>query len=207
MEISLNQIGKRYNFNWIFKGVSFDIASGERIVIRGLNGSGKSTLLQVLAASSLPSEGKITWKLGAENISNEHIYRHISVAAPYLELIEEFTLAELINFHFSIKSPVNSLTERDILELTGLGLVANRRLSYFSSGMKQRVRLALAILSDVPLLLLDEPLSNLDRKATPWYLELIERYASGKTIVVCSNNVEAEYQFCGRSFEMEQFKG
>jgi len=206
MEILLNQIGKRFNFNWIFKGISYTIASGDKIVILGSNGSGKSTFLKLISGATLPSEGSIQWKLDGIPIEAERIYNRISISAPYLELIEEFTLAEHIDFHFSIKSPVGKLSRSEILALTGLKNSADRRISYFSSGMIQRVKLSLAILTDTPLLLLDEPLSNLDAQATSWYQSLIREYAGLKTVIVCSNSQKSEYEFCQKNLDIQSYR-
>jgi ABC-type multidrug transport system ATPase subunit len=206
MEILLNQIGKRFNFNWIFKDISISVGSSEKWVILGPNGSGKSTFLKLLSGAVLPSEGSINWKLGGATIESELIYKYVSISAPYLELIEEFTLAEHIDFHFSIKPSVANISHSKILELTGLKNSANRRISYFSSGMIQRVKLSLAILSDTPLLLLDEPLSNLDAQATSWYQNLIHEYAASKTVIVCSNSQKPEYEYCQKELNIQSYR-
>ena len=72
--------------------------------------------------------------------------------------------------------------------------------------MKQRVRLTLAILADCPLLLLDEPVSNLDKAAIEWYKNLINTYALHKTIVVCSNSIKEEHSFCNKELDMADYK-
>jgi len=203
MEILLDQVGKRFNFNWIFNNVDLRIASGEHKAITGSNGSGKSTMLQILGGAQVPSTGKIRWKLNGEGISDELVYQFISIASPYLELIEDFTLKEHIDFHFSVKQPIKGLDTELISSRTGLKHVLNRRVSYFSSGMKQRLKLALAIMSDTPLLLLDEPLSNLDKKAASWYADLIHEYGTGRTIIVCSNSQQDEYAFCTSVLNMD----
>jgi len=203
MEILLDQVGKRFNFNWIFNNVDLRIASGEHKAITGSNGSGKSTMLQILGGAQVPSTGKIRWKLNGEGISDELVYQFISIASPYLELIEDFTLKEHIDFHFSVKQPIKGLNTELIISRTGLKHVLNRRVSYFSSGMKQRLKLALAIMSDTPLLLLDEPLSNLDKKAASWYADLIHEYGTGRTIIVCSNSQQDEYAFCTSVLNMD----
>jgi ABC-type multidrug transport system ATPase subunit len=206
IEIALNQVGKRFNFNWIFKGVSVKISSDEPLVILGSNGSGKSTFLSILAGASIPSEGEIHWKLNNVNIEETSIYQHVSIAAPYLELIEEFTLQEHLNFHFSVKPLLQGVTKKDLLGIVGLEKAADRRISYFSSGMRQRLKLALAILSDTEILLLDEPLSNLDKKAATWYDDLIKQFGNNRVIVVCSNHQYEEYAFCKQSLSIEDFR-
>lgn len=202
MEITLQQAGKRYNFNWIFKSVGLQIASGSRWVFLGSNGSGKSTLMQLTSGSTMLSEGSISWKLNDQEIPQELVYQHISIAAPYLELIEEFTLEEHLRFHFSVKSPIDNLDISEILQLSGLANRAQLKVGYFSSGMKQRLKLLLAIVSNTPLLLLDEPLSNLDKDASKWYLNMIERFGEGRTIIVCSNSIEDEYRFCSNQIDL-----
>lgn len=202
MEISLKDAGKRFNFNWIIRKANLQIESGSRWVLLGANGSGKSTLLQILAGSTGLSEGEIHWRLHQKKIAQEDVYSSISIAAPYLELIEEFSLREHLAFHFSVKPAIDGLSLAELLELSGLKSKADLRISYFSSGMKQRVKLLLAILSDTPLLLLDEPLSNLDRNAAAWYQSLIDQYGRSRTIVVCSNSVEEEYRFCKHLFQI-----
>jgi len=206
MEITLNQIGKRFNFNWIFKGVSVQIRANEPWVILGSNGSGKSTFLSILAGASIPSDGEIQWKLNNSIVEETSIYQYVSIAAPYLELIEELTLQEHLNFHFSVKPLIQGVSKKDLLGIVGLEKAADRRISYFSSGMRQRLKLALAILSDTDVLLLDEPLSNLDNKAATWYADLIKQFGKDRVIVVCSNHQQEEYAFCKHSLSIEDFR-
>jgi ABC-type multidrug transport system ATPase subunit len=204
MEITLHQAGKRYNFNWIFKSIDLQIASGSRWVFMGSNGSGKSTLLQLVSGSTLLSEGNIGWKLNNIEIPQEEVYRHVSISAPYLELIEEFTLEEHLKFHFSVKRSIDQLSISDILNVSGLGTKSHLQVGYFSSGMKQRLKLLLAILTDSKLLLLDEPLSNLDKDAGKWYLQMIEKFGRNRTIIVCSNSVDQEFQFCNHQINLNE---
>jgi ABC-type multidrug transport system ATPase subunit len=206
VEVTLNQVSKRFNFNWIFKSVSCQISPDSPLVILGSNGSGKSTLLSIISGSTLPSEGDLKWKINNELINEASVYQQVSIAAPYLELIEDFTLKEHIQFHFSVKKSVRDLSVNEVIELSGLKKSANKKISYFSSGMKQRLKLTLAILSDTPLLLLDEPLSNLDSKAGDWYANLIENYTAGRSIVVCSNHQPNEYFFHKQQLNIEDFQ-
>jgi ABC-type multidrug transport system ATPase subunit len=202
MEIILNQIGRRYNFNWIFKNINQEIVLSDKLVILGANGSGKSTLMQILSGAISPSEGSIKWSVNKQEIIPEKVYQHLSFASPYLELIEDFTLKEHLNFHFSLKKSMHQLTINEMISLSGLQHAADKRIGYFSSGMKQRVKLLLAILSDTSFLLLDEPLSNLDKQASNWYTDLINRFSENRTIIVSSNNIEQEYQFCNKSIQL-----
>ena len=209
MKIILKNLGKRYNTEWIFRNLNYEFSSENAYVILGANGSGKSTLLQLIAGNYLPSEGTVhyfessTSQPGIE-IESENIFRHLAIASPYLELPEEFTLKEAISFHARFK-PLKFQVEQ-VIQLSGLQGSQNKSLKYFSSGMKQRVRLALAVLSNVPLLLLDEPTSNLDKKGIDWYLELINKYTQDKLLIICSNQQHYEYSFCNKELIVEEYK-
>jgi ABC-type multidrug transport system ATPase subunit len=123
-----------------------------------------------------------------------------------LELVEEYTLTELIE-HCAVYKPfLHDLNAKDIIEIAELKHAENKHLKNYSSGMKQRVKLAVAILADCPLLLLDEPASNLDKNAIDWYNQLITKYASAKTIVVCSNSVKEEFSFCTKELNVMDYK-
>jgi ABC-type multidrug transport system ATPase subunit len=206
MNITLTNIGKRYNFDWIFRKVTYEFTDENNYVILGANGSGKSTLLQVIAGNIIPSEGTIRYQHATKTIPEEHIYKHVSIASPYLELLEDFTLAEAIDFHAQFKPIINKLTTKQVITLLQLEKSADKQLKYFSSGMKQRVRLALAILSDTRLLLLDEPTSNLDKEAIKWYQGLVDQFKQDRLIIVCSNQQEQEYTFCNKQLRIEDFK-
>lgn len=206
MQIKLNNIGKRYNYEWIFRKVNYEFTSDNNYVILGGNGSGKSTLLQVITGNLLQSEGELNYTLSDSKIENEKIFKHLSFAAPYLDLFEEFTLAESIEFQAKFKPFYKELDTKKIIELTQLENAKDKQIKVYSSGMKQRVRLALAILSDTPLLLLDEPTSNLDKKAIDWYQNLINNYSKNRLIFVCSNQQEYEYPFCNKQLFIEEFK-
>jgi ABC-type multidrug transport system ATPase subunit len=202
MEITLREASKRYGYTWIFKNLELSLAEGSRTAILGANGSGKSTLLHIISGAQSLSEGTITWQQNEKNVAPELLYEHISIAAPYLELIEEFTLTELIKFHFSLKKPLFNLSTDAIIERSGLRNKCRYPLMYFSSGMKQRTKLLLALLADTPLVLLDEPLSNLDADAAMWYRQLIDDFGGNRTFLVCSNHQLNEYDFCTREIQL-----
>ena len=202
MEITLREASKRYGYTWIFKNLDIYLAEGTRTAILGANGSGKSTLLQVLSGAQSLSEGSITWQHGEKVLPVEKVYEHISIAAPYLELIEEFTLTELVKFHFSLKKPLFNLSADAIIDRSGLRDKSKYPLMYFSSGMKQRTKLLLALIADTPMVLLDEPLSNLDADAAVWYRQLVDDFGANRTMLVCSNHQKNEYDFCTREIHL-----
>jgi ABC-type multidrug transport system ATPase subunit len=207
MQIQLTDLAKRYNYEWIFRNLTYTFSDNNNYVILGANGSGKSTLLQIIAGYATTSEGSIIYTHNNNTIESENIYSHVSIAAPYLEHYEEYTLKETIDFHQKFKPLLNNMPTEDVIEITQLGKATNKQLKYFSSGMKQRVRLALAILSNTPLLLLDEPTANLDKQAIEWYQQLIKNYGNNRLIIVCSNQQEQEYEFCNQQLNIEDYKG
>jgi ABC-type multidrug transport system ATPase subunit len=204
MNISLHNVGRRFNKEWIFRDLSTEFSSGNSYAILGPNGSGKSTLLSVLNGSLSPSEGKITFSDTVE-IPVENIYRYISLAAPYLELVETFTLKEIIDFHFKFKNFAAGLDAKKLIEVLGLEKAKNKEIKYFSSGMKQRTKLALACCTDTPILFLDEPTSNLDVQGINWYRELIENFGKERLTIIGSNQIQ-EYDFCTEHIQISDYK-
>ena len=202
MEISLENIGRRFNREWIFREVNQTFISGNSYAILGPNGSGKSTLLQLISGSLTPSEGILRYRFSDKDVDIEGAYQYLSIAAPYLELIEEYTLIELIEFHFSFKKKV---TDISIVDLLGFDRSKNKQLKYFSSGMKQRVKLALTLCSDVPVLILDEPTSNLDKEGIEWYHQLIDQFTLNRVLLIGSNQ-EHEYDFCNHRLNITDYK-
>lgn len=204
MKIELKDAGRRFNQEWIFRNFSYTFHSAGKYAILGPNGSGKSTLLSIILGSQAPSEGTITYTAEQE-IPVEKIYAQISFAAPYLDLVEEFTLRETIDFHFRFKQFHPGIDAAQLMDLLGLGKAQDKALKYFSSGMKQRTKLALACCTNSPLLFLDEPTSNLDRQGMAWYHELISKFTAGKMIFVGSNQ-EEEYSFCDHQIQVMDYK-
>ena len=203
--ISLNNTGKRYNREWIFRHCTYRFEQGRKYAITGPNGSGKSTLLQVIAGATLHNEGTIDYANGQSAISSEQHYSAVSIAAPYLELIEEMTATEMLGFHSKFKSLLPSLTIADILQIVGLENAAHKQIRYFSSGMKQRLKLAQAFFSDTPVLLLDEPTTNLDADGIALYHSLVNNYSSNRLVIVSSNDKQ-EYDFCEEVVQISNYK-
>ncbi|MFL5754089.1 MAG: ATP-binding cassette domain-containing protein [Bacteroidia bacterium] len=206
LSIQLENLGKRYLREWIFRNLSLTINPGDKYVILGSNGSGKSTLMQVIANYQVATEGKITYADHGKEIHPDKIYERLSIASPYLELIEEFTIVESITHQAVFKPFRNNYSVKELIEIAELEHAKDKFIKFYSSGMKQRLKLTLAILAECPLLLLDEPVSNLDRSAISWYKKMMEKYASDKTVIVCSNKIEDEYEFCTKQVEVENYK-
>jgi len=202
MKITLQNLGKRYNREWIFRHIEYEFIVGKKYAITGSNGSGKSTLLQVIAGSLMHNEGSVEMHNG-QLLPNEQHYQHISIATPYLELIEEMTALEMLRFHSTFKQLI--LPAAEILQIVNLQASANKQIRYYSSGMKQRLKLALVFFSKTPILLLDEPTTNLDEDGIALYHQLIKNYTTNKLVIVCSNDKQ-EYSFCEDVLEVGRYK-
>ena len=206
MNIYLDGIGKKFNTEWIFRNLSLEIRSGETTAILGRNGSGKSTLLQIIAGSIHPTAGKIMYESQDREITDDLIFRELAIAAPYLEIIEDFTLDEMLDFHFSFKSYLPGINAEKVKDILDLKVRKSKVIRQYSSGMKQRVKLALAFFSDVQMLLLDEPLMNLDKAGMEWYLRLVREYAGKRTLIICSNQHDQESAFAAKVISIEDYK-
>ena len=205
MKISLSDLGKRYNREWIFRHVNFEFESGNHCAITGANGSGKSTLLQIIAGAVHYNEGSVVFSENDEVITADQHYRNISLSAPYLELPSEMTLRELFDFHFKLKSIFHHLTVDEIIRLIDLEKYTHKQIRYFSSGMTQRVKLAQAIFTNTPIVLLDEPCTNLDEKGIALYHSLISNFCAERLVIVSSNDAQ-EYKFCTLSLPVQRYK-
>jgi len=209
MKVSLTDAGKRFNRDWIFRHFNYTFEEGQSYAITGPNGSGKSTLLQVLSGAMQINEGNIQWYADSNQEVNgqwsmENIYQKISICAPYLEVIEEMTLKEFLDFHHGFKPFLASITTEKIISLLDLGKAENKQVRYYSSGMKQRVKMAQAVFSDTAIVLLDEPCTNLDTTGIELYHQLIDEYCKNRLVIVSSND-EVEYRFCQQKINMSVY--
>ena len=205
MIISLKSAGKRFNREWIFRNLNFSADFGEIISVSGPNGSGKSTLLQIICGYLTLSEGSITWKLPKFNQDYNTVAPYISLCASYVEMVEEMTANEMLDFHFSFKRRRQDITNSEILSQLNLTAAANQQLRYFSSGMKQRIKLAQAFFSDTPVILLDEPCTNLDTDGINIFNQLMESYTLNRLVLVASNDYR-EVSHCRKNIDISNFQ-
>lgn len=187
MEIQLDDIGKKYTGRWLYRHVHYTIPSNTTLAITGHNGSGKSTLLQLIFGYQVPSQGRIVLLHEHSEVDQEKYHLYMSFVAPYLELPEELTLSELIAYHFSFRTLRGVETWEQRLEAAKLAGNEHKQIRYFSSGMKQRLKLLLAFADAAPVLLLDEPTSNLDEQGVYWYQSVLAQQHHHRTIVIASN--------------------
>ena len=188
--VTADRLGKRFGRQWVLRDLSESFSTGEVIGVRGRNGSGKSTLLRLLSGQLTPSRGSVTWSLAGEPVAVEAVFRLVSWIGPYIELVEELTVRELLSFHFGFKPAQGDLAVADIIDRIELTAAAERPLFDCSSGMRQRVLLATALYAASPLLLLDEPTVTLDQSARGWFAKELTIYRQGRLTVVASNDAD-----------------
>ncbi|HKK75303.1 MAG TPA: ABC transporter ATP-binding protein [Saprospiraceae bacterium] len=205
MKVQLSQVGKRFKYEWIFRGVDAEFQSGNSYAIQGPNGSGKSTLLKILSGHLSPSKGKISFYQDGQPIEINQVYQSISYAAPYIDLIEDFTLREAIHFHQKFKPLLDGLSTQDLIQILAFEKSVHKAVKYFSSGMKQRLKLVLALCSRATIVLLDEPGTNLDSQGIEWYRGLIERFHQERLLIIASN-VPADFDFCDQQLNILDYK-
>jgi ABC-type multidrug transport system ATPase subunit len=201
LTIQLNKVSKKFGSAWVFRNISQTYEAGQKYAITGPNGSGKSTLLKIIAGIITPNEGEVKFEIpGSESAGpmqrskiqdSSTIYQDISFCSPYMELPEELTLAELLVFHQNLRQL--TISAKDFVE--ELQLDMDKEIRNYSSGMKQRLKLALAFFTDSKAILLDEPSATLDDYWNQWYLKTAER-VSARRLLVISSNIPAEYPFC-----------
>lgn len=205
MRIIVKNLSKRFNREWIFKDLSYQFSSPNTYALIGPNGSGKSTLLQILWGQMLASQGSISYEYEGRELSTDQVYKHIAIATPYMDLIDEFTLIEMVRFHFKFKKTRNNLSLEELIDLIELPHAKDKMISNFSSGMKQRLKLGLAFYSQADALFLDEPTTNLDRKSVDWYQRHREQLPD-KTLVLIASNQEHEYPANAQKVDILTYK-
>jgi ABC-type multidrug transport system ATPase subunit len=205
MTITTNGLGKRFNREWIFRKFNYSFQTGEIYAVTGPNGSGKSTLMQVLWGQSLPTSGTLQYHNDGTEIPVTEIFRHISIATPYMDLIDEFTLQEQIDFHFRIKEVRDGFRLNELPEIMYLHAARKKQIGNFSSGMRQRLKLGLAFYTKADIIFLDEPGTNLDKQAFSWYLEQLQIIRTGALVIIASNNPE-EYPGAFKIINISDFK-
>lgn len=201
MKVQLIDVAKRFNKEWIFKGVNLTLEANKIYGLTGANGSGKTTLLSILSHFVAPTEGEVNYELGSES----DLRQSISVASPAISLLEEMSVLEAIEFHAHYKPFRNSLNSKAVIQLLGFEKHQNKLLRELSTGMKQRVKLVLAILSQSEILLLDEPGSNLDAAGFEFWKGLLKNNSKDRIVVIASND-EQDLAICDQRLDMMQWK-
>lgn len=200
MDILVQNLFKKFRQEFVIKSFSYDFKVGQSYAITGPNGSGKSTLLQLIAQFTLPNSGTIT----LSGIDPELVYSQITYAAPYVELIEEYTLLEHLEILIKNKYLPTYLTIEILEDFINLKPDRYKLIKNYSSGMRQKIKLGFALLSERPILLLDEPTTNFDEQAKRWFFDKLEKQRH-KLIVIASNEAR-EIEFCINKIAILDFK-
>lgn len=196
MEVRVDGLSKRYTTHWVFRDLTYTIPPATMFAVRGPNGSGKSTLLKILSGALPPTRGQIEYRLNSEHVASDAVYRHLTFAAPYADLVEELTLREAWHFHRRFRSYLGKAATFDAFHRAlAYPFDAAMQIRAMSSGMKQRLRLAFALLTESSLVLLDEPTSNLDDSGIAWFHDLLSHSAGSRTVIIASN-VQADLAGC-----------
>jgi ABC-type multidrug transport system ATPase subunit len=203
MEIHLEGVGKKFGRTWIFRDLSYRFVRGTAYAILGANGSGKSTLLQIISGFQSATAGSLYYIARDKRVRPDAFYKHISMAAPGMDLPEEFTLEEVLRMHAKFRKPLMPIPE--MIEEMDLAKHAFKHIQDFSSGMRQRVKLALALFFESEIILLDEPASHLDKNSIDWYLRQTSKWSEGRCLIISSND-PAEYAICTEYIRMEEYK-
>ncbi len=191
MEVRLQNISKRFSYQYILRDINVNLQSGSYIGIGGSNGSGKSTLLALITGYLSMSEGSIDYILNKGIVPRADVYKHITIAAPYVDITTEFNLREIVEMHQRFRPFFKPLSCNEFLNLMEVDYNPEKLLKTYSSGMLQRVKLSLAILSISEILLLDEPLSFLDEETGIWFWNLLKRGSSDRMVIIASNDPSA----------------
>ena len=205
LSINVEKLSKRFNREWIFKDLYYTFESGKIYAVTGPNGSGKSTLLQILWGQLPQTSGSVNYSSKNNPVPTEDVFNQVSIATPYMDLIEEFTLEEQIKFHFRMRTMQEGYTVESIMDKLYLAPAKDKQISNFSSGMKQRLKLGLAFYTKASVLFLDEPGTNLDEQALHWYQENL-RQLPPQQLVIIATNQSHEYPVNAVVMNMTEFK-
>lgn len=205
MCIQLTGVSKKYVNNWLFKNINFQFDYNTKYSIEGFNGSGKSTLLQIISGFLSCERGAILYEDKLKRkIETSQIHEEISYCAPYISIMDSMTLREALDFHFVFKKGLESTN--NIIREIGFSNKEDTPLKNFSSGMKQKLKLALAFYSKTSIILLDEPCMNLDYENIEWYKTMIQNFSQDRIVIIASNSNKDEIGFCTQSLRLEDFK-
>jgi ABC-type multidrug transport system ATPase subunit len=196
LQLQINNIGKRYQKQWLFRNINLELKLGDNLSVTGHNGSGKSTFIQVVYGLVQASEGEVLLN-GNSNYKPHEVF---ALSAPYLELPMEFNLIEIHDLYQRTQKMNANLDE--FLAFSDFSKIqAQRAVKLFSSGMQQRLKTALCLSSNSPVLLLDEPLSNMDTKGEDWYKNCLNDI-NNKIVIIAGNN-PIEYAFTNTNLQIK----
>ena len=188
MVISASDISKRYSNHWILRNFNFQFEAGNTYAIQGPNGSGKSTLLKIISGFLSPTEGVINYSQGSTEVNRDEVFHYVSIWGPYVSLLRELKVEEMVQYYLNHKSIKDNLTVKDIIKIWDVDVKPSQLIKALSSGQAQRLGLVLAILTTCPILILDEPTSFLDENSKKWFFNLLHSNLQDKVVIIASND-------------------
>ena len=198
------ELSKRYGNQKVIDKFSYEFRSGNQYAITGPNGSGKSTLLSLFAGVLPPSKGKTELENNTGPIDPGSWYKQMKISAPYMDLIEDLSICETLEFYQKFKSLKKEINCSEFCEFIELKNAGDKLIKELSSGMVQRVKLGLAFLAEGEILLLDEPCSNLDKDGFQWYSKLIKE--QDQQLVIIFSNDPREFEHCENVIDLKSFR-
>jgi len=197
ISITASEVSKEFDRRLIFKDISFSLSSPASLSITGKNGAGKSTLSKIIAGVLSPTHGTVTYSDHEKQMGIEEFKHQIGFVSPYLNLYDEFTALENLQILSRIRMAAQENGERiaELLRSVGLWNRRNDLVGTFSSGMKQRLKYAFALLHAPALLILDEPTSNLDAEGIEMVQHIVLQQKKENILIIATNNDE-EARWC-----------
>jgi heme exporter protein A len=194
---------QRFGRRELFRDLALAVGPGEALAVTGANGAGKSTLLQILAGLRTPTAGRVHLQVNGAAIPHEARPLAVGFVAPYLQVYDDLTAEENLAFLAQARRLSGGEDRvRGVLARVGLAGREGDRLKTFSSGMRQRVRFATALLAEPSVLLLDEPGSNLDAEGRALVERVVREQREAGGLVVLATNAEEEAALCERRVEI-----
>ncbi len=191
MDLIAENIVKRFNNFLVLKNISFKVSSGSALAITGPNGSGKTTLIKILCNLMAPTRGQIIYRNGSVTIKRENIYQFIGLVGPYLQLYQELTAQENIDFFAGMRNLKHYKPKiKTLMQLFNLNGREHDPVKTYSSGMQQRLKYVCALMHDPEILFVDEPRSNLDRKGIETVYQILTEQKKEKILILSTNDRE-----------------
>ena len=203
MQVIFKDAQRSFGAQMVFNKLDYHFLESSRTAVLGGNGSGKSTLLKCLYGALSLSKGELIYQLEGRSLTAAEAVGRISFSGPYFELIEELEAQEFLETYQRFRNLI--LPPKEILHHAYLEKSARKKIKQFSSGMKQRLRLSLAIFSESDLVILDEPTANLDPKGIDWYQETLQNNLGERSLVIGSNFSDDETFFCQDELKVADF--
>jgi len=202
IKLKIDNLEKRFGKKTVFSNLSIE-TSQSVIGIAGINGSGKSTLLKCLSGLIKPNSGSIEWSVDGTIITQTDVKNVLGFAAPYIQLYEELTVQENLDFIQNVRNGKLKTSVENLLDTLGAENLLKFHFGELSTGQQQRIKLAAAIIHNPDILLLDEPGSNLDEAGKKIIISLVEQYKQSDRMVVIASNQQHELNLCNEVIELK----